>query len=101
MTEEMIKNKCLGILIGGAVGDAFGYPVEFVNSFHGISAKYGDNGIIEYDMSYTWLDSCFRNHKALLSDDTQMTLYTTEGIIETTKNCRPLMTTICNLKCAP
>lgn len=96
MTEEMIKNKCLGILIGGAVGDAFGYPVEFVNSFQGISAKYGANGIIEYDTSYPWLDSCFRNHKALLSDDTQMTLYTTEGIIEATKNCRPLMTTICN-----
>lgn len=47
-------------------------------------------------MSYSWLDSCFRNHKALLSDDKQMTLYTIEGIIEATKNCRPLMTTICN-----
>lgn len=92
----MIKNKCLGTLIGGAVGDAFGYPVEFVDSFEGISAKYGDNGIKEYDLSYPWLDSCFPNDKALISDDTQMTLYTTEAIIEATKNCKPLMTTICN-----
>lgn len=90
------QNKCHGSLIGGAIGDAFGYPVEFVNSFEAIRSKYGDEGIIEFDKSYTWLEDYLRHYKALFSDDTQMTLYTAEGIIEATKNGRPLMPTICN-----
>lgn len=31
MTKEEYKNKVLGSMIGGAVGDALGYPVEFMN----------------------------------------------------------------------
>lgn len=94
--KNTIQDKCQGSLIGGAIGDAFGYPVEFVNSFEEIRAKYGDEGIIEYDKSYPWLEDYLRHYKALFSDDTQMTLYTAEGIIEATKNGRPLMPTICN-----
>lgn len=94
--KNTIQDKCRGSLIGGAIGDAFGYPVEFVNSFEEIRAKFGDEGIIEYDNSYPWLEDYLRHYKALFSDDTQMTLYTAEGIIEATKNGRPLMPTICN-----
>lgn len=31
MTKEEYKNKVLGLMIGGAVGSALGYPVEFMN----------------------------------------------------------------------
>lgn len=91
---DNIQDKCRGSLVGGAIGDALGYPVEFVNSFEEIKAKYGDNGIVEYDMSYSWLDEKF--DKALFSDDTQMTLYTAEGLLEAERSGRLIVPTICN-----
>ena len=84
MDGKKIQDKCRGSLIGGAVGDALGYPVEFVNSFETIKAKYDDNGITEYDLSYEWLDE--KQYEALISDDTQMSLYTAEGLIEAYKS---------------
>lgn len=96
MTQNKLQDKCRGSLIGGAIGDALGYPVEFVNSFEEIRVKYGDEGIAAYDKSYPWLDDYLRYHQALFSDDTQMTLYTAEGIIESAKKDKPLMPTICN-----
>lgn len=94
MQTNNLQNKCRGSLIGGAIGDAFGYPVEFVNSFEEIKAKYGEEGITAYDTSYTWLDEKFDN--ALFSDDTQMTLYTAEGLLEAERSGRPIVATICN-----
>lgn len=94
MTQELIQDKCRGSLVGGAIGDAFGYPVEFVNSFEEIRARYGEEGITEYDLSYPWLEDKFV--KALISDDTQMTLYTAEGLIEAEKSGKEIMPTICN-----
>lgn len=96
MTKEQLQDKCLGSLVGGAIGDAFGYPVEFVNSFEEIRAKYGEDGVTEYDKSYPWLEEHLRHNKALFSDDTQMTLYTAEGLIEAAKRGTPLLPTICN-----
>ncbi|MBQ0128396.1 MAG: ADP-ribosylglycohydrolase family protein, partial [bacterium] len=43
------KDKIRGSLIGGAVGDALGYPVEFISSYSGIKKRYGDNGITRLD----------------------------------------------------
>lgn len=94
MQTNNLQNKCRGSLIGGAIGDALGYPVEFVNSFEEIKAKYGEEGITAYDTSYTWLDEKF--DKALFSDDTQMTLYTAEGLLEAERSGRPIVDTICN-----
>lgn len=94
MTQEKLQDKIRGSLVGGAIGDAFGYPVEFVSSFEEIRAKYDDNGIVEYDLSYPWLEEKF--DKALFSDDTQMTLYTAEGLLESEKTGSPLIPTICN-----
>ena len=34
--DMMQKDKIRGSLIGGAVGDALGYPIEFINSYEGI-----------------------------------------------------------------
>lgn len=72
MTQEQIQDKCRGSLVGGAVGDALGYAVEF-SSLSQIKAKYGEKGISDYE-----LDS---NGIAEFSDDTQMSLFTAEGLL--------------------
>ena len=60
-----------GSLIGGAAGDALGYPVEFA-SYNHIVLKYGTPGITEYELT---------NGVAEISDDTQMTLFTANGML--------------------
>ena len=42
MNEETQKDRIRGSLIGGAIGDALGYPVEFIDSYAGIQRRYGD-----------------------------------------------------------
>ncbi len=64
-------NKFKGCLIGGAVGDALGYAVEFLPASE-IFKKYGENGITEYEL---------HNGVAEISDDTQMTLFTATGLL--------------------
>ena len=51
-----------GSLIGGAAGDALGYPIEF-DHYSQIIAKYGKQGITQYELT---------NGVAEISDDTQM-----------------------------
>ena len=65
-----VQEKIQGCLYGGAAGDALGYPVEFM-SLDEIRAKYGPEGIRYYDL---------KNGRAPFSDDTQMLLFTLEGI---------------------
>lgn len=95
MTAKTIQDKVRGSLVGGACGDALGYPVEFIYSFREIRRHYGDMGVQEYDMDYPWLDKQQKQAKALFSDDTQMTLYTAEALLEAEKNGTPLLETIC------
>ncbi len=64
-------DKYRGCLIGGAVGDALGYPVEFMSAFS-IREKYGERGITGYEL---------HDGVARISDDTQMTLFTATGIL--------------------
>ena len=64
-------NKFKGCLIGGAVGDALGYAVEFLPAAS-IFEKYGEKGITEYEL---------RHGDAEISDDTQMTLFTATGLL--------------------
>lgn len=94
MIDNDINDKVRGSLIGGACGDAFGYPVEFIFSFKEIEAKYGIGGIAEYDLSYPWLSGTQEGGCALISDDTQMSLYTAEALIESHKSGRDLLQTI-------
>jgi len=63
-------DKIYGCLFGGAVGDALGYPVEF-QSMMGIYGTYGKKGIQLRDIEKI----------AIVSDDTQMSLFTTAGLI--------------------
>ena len=60
-----------GSLIGGAAGDALGYAVEF-DHYSEIIAKYGPSGITEYELVHG---------VAEISDDTQMTLFTANGML--------------------
>lgn len=64
-------DKFKGCLLGGAAGDALGYAVEFLDE-QSIIKRYGQNGITSYDLV---------NGKALISDDTQMTLFTANGLL--------------------
>ncbi len=73
MGEISLKERFSGCLLGGAIGDAFGYPVEFM-FIDRIMQSYGKNGITE-------LKPDKEKGVALISDDTQMTLFTAEGII--------------------
>lgn len=69
--SEDRRDKIRGSLIAGAAGDALGYEVEFVYG-KGILQKYGEGGITEYAL---------HNGLARISDDTQMTLYTANGLL--------------------
>ncbi len=78
--KEVNLDKIRGSLIGGAIGDALGYPVEFLDR-QSILSQYGTSGITEYKLSRT-------TGKALISDDTQMTLFTANGIlVGDTRDC--------------
>ncbi len=68
MTLERIR----GCMVGGAVGDALGYAVEF-KSWAQIRNEFGSEGIREYKLGPRGV--------ALISDDTQMALFTAAGIL--------------------
>lgn len=60
-----------GCLLGGAAGDALGYPVEF-DSRAAILSAYGPQGITDYVLT---------DGIAQISDDTQMTLFTANALL--------------------
>lgn len=72
MEYAKLQDKCRGSLVGGAVGDALGYEVEFM-SLNSIIKRFGDKGISRYVL---------HNDTAEFSDDTQMTLFTAEGLMK-------------------
>ena len=71
MEQKILQDKCRGSLIGGAVGDALGYEVEIL-ALVNIRNRFGENGITDYVLH----DGC-----AVFSDDTQMSLFTAEGLL--------------------
>ncbi|MCM1495036.1 MAG: ADP-ribosylglycohydrolase family protein [Bacteroides sp.] len=64
-------DKFKGCMIGGAAGDALGYSIEFLDE-ESIFRKYGKSGIRNFDLV---------EGKALVSDDTQMSLFTANGLL--------------------
>ncbi|MGJ7907160.1 type VII secretion system-associated protein [Actinopolyspora sp. H202] len=66
------RKPVLGCLLGGAVGDALGYPVEF-DSLRAIRDRFGPEGATGLEPSGA--------DTAPISDDTQLTLFTLDGLI--------------------
>ena len=67
------RARIRGCLLGGAIGDALGNPIEF-SSLGGIRAAYGEAGV-------TGLVPDDSGAAGRITDDTQMTLFTAEGLI--------------------
>jgi len=61
-----------GCLLGGGVGDALGAPVEFM-SVAEIRRRFGHQGVTGFIEAYGRLGA--------ITDDTQMTLFTAEGLL--------------------
>ncbi len=62
-----------GCIIGGAIGDALGSPVEFL-SYEQIKKLYGPDGIGDLIPG--------ESGSAEITDDTQMTMFTADGLIK-------------------
>ena len=89
------KDRIRGSLIGGAIGDALGYAVEFY-SYGAITHLYGQEGIRRYDTHRNWGGYDGSEGKALISDDTQMTLFTACGILNARKTGKQIINSICS-----
>ena len=72
-------DKAKGIIFGLAIGDALGYPTEFL-SLRQIKAEFGSNGISDLPKA-----------PALYTDDTQMTHSLTTLIEKTVEDIRSHM----------
>ncbi|WBB63238.1 ADP-ribosylglycohydrolase family protein [Streptomyces sp. WMMC500] len=73
---ERYRSRVRGCLLGGAIGDALGGPVEFW-SLERIRSECGPDGVREYRPEDV---ACARTY-GRITDDTQMTLFTVEGMI--------------------
>src|SRR5678816_3372150 len=65
--DAPIKQRWRGCLLGGAVGDALGAPVEFM-TLDEIRRQFGPSGITEMTTAF--------GRKGAITDDTQMALFT-------------------------
>ena len=70
--RRTVQGRFLGCLLGGAVGDALGAPVEFMKRTE-ILRRFGSKGITNYAPAYGGIGT--------ITDDTQMTMFTAEGLI--------------------
>lgn len=67
------RSRVRGCLLGGAIGDALGNPVEFL-SLTGIRRAHGEQGVRDLTADEDGV-------VGRVTDDTQMTLFTAEGLI--------------------
>jgi ADP-ribosylglycohydrolase len=73
--SNALKDRFEGCLLGGAAGDALGYAIEFWSEPN-IFATFGETGIQSLEQAAAQLNDTV----ALFSDDTQMTLFTANGL---------------------
>ncbi|MDN5933360.1 MAG: ADP-ribosylglycohydrolase family protein [Pseudonocardia sp.] len=73
MTPPDLRSRVRGCLLAGAVGDALGAPVEF-DSVDAIRARLGPAGVTDL------LPSGY-GPPGLITDDTQMVLFTVEALV--------------------
>jgi ADP-ribosylglycohydrolase len=67
-----LRGRYRGCLLGGAVGDALGAGIEF-ESLAEIRRDHGSSGVTGYVSAYGRIGA--------ITDDTQMTLFTAEGLL--------------------
>ena len=72
LRSEAQHDAIRGCMLGGAVGDALGAPIEFMSKL-AIMQKYGNEGVQDYVE--------FADGTGAITDDTQMALFTAEGIL--------------------
>ena len=72
MISKLSQENYMACVLGGAVGDALGAPIEFM-SIRQIKDRYGSSGVTGY-VEYS-------DGTGEFTDDTQMTLFTAEGLI--------------------
>ncbi len=70
--ERSSLDRSLGSLVAGAVGDALGAGIEF-HALGAIRAEFGVEGVQDYAPAY--------GRRGAITDDTQMTLFTAEGLL--------------------
>ncbi len=70
--DDELWQRYSGCLLAGAAGDALGSTVEFM-SLENIQSHFGANGIRDFAKCY--------EHAGAITDDTQMTLFTAEGLL--------------------
>ena len=73
----MQSTKLFDIIAAGALGDAFGYAIEF-DSWSSIQQKHGPSGLASWPLD--------RSGGLAVSDDTQMTLFAMESIADALAN---------------
>jgi ADP-ribosyl-[dinitrogen reductase] hydrolase len=77
--EDAWRSRAAGCLFAGALGDALGYRVEFKDLKEIVDA-HGPAGVTDP-----------RTHgKAIVSDDTQMTLFTLDGLLRAARAGQPV-----------
>ena len=69
---DPLRRRFRGCLLGGAVGDALGAPVEFM-SLEEIRGRFGPGGIVDYTTAF--------ERQGAITDDTQMSLFTADGLL--------------------
>lgn len=79
--RNVLLNRVRGSLVAGAAGDALGYEVEFLK-LDAIRRAFGPDGIREFVLH----TGAHGQYAALFSDDTQMTLFTIEGLLDAEKH---------------
>ncbi|MEU9791868.1 ADP-ribosylglycohydrolase family protein [Streptomyces sparsogenes] len=70
--QQDFRSRVRGCLLGGAIGDALGAAVEF-SSLADIRAEHGPEGVTDFVPAY--------GRRGRVTDDTQMTLFTVDGLI--------------------
>lgn len=79
MVEDATVDRVRGTLVGGGIGDALGYRIEF-QSLRMIREGYGPAGITDF----------LKPAPQEITDDTQMTMFTAEGLLRTAPNDDPI-----------